>query len=374
VGPLSGFRIIEIGSIGPGPFCGMLLADMGANVLRIERPGHSAPGADLPRQYQLMNRSRPAISLDLKTPAGVHRVLEFCERADALFEGNRPGVMEKLGLGPTECMAANPRLVYGRMTGWGQEGPLATMAGHDANYAAISGAIGAIGPREGPPVLPLNLVADFGGGGAYLAIGLLAALLEAQRSGKGQVVDAAMVDGVASLMTLFYGLLAAGAWKDRRGSNLLDGAAPFYRPYRTQDDEYVVVCAIEPQFFLELLQKAEVDGIDPADQFDGSCWAEHIAVLERRFASKSRDHWAAVFDGSDACVAPVLSLREAPEHPHNRERATFIEIDGIVQPAPAPRFSRTPSAVSRAGSETEVDREILENVWGIDAAEFGHKK
>jgi alpha-methylacyl-CoA racemase len=374
VGPLSDFRIIEIGSIGPGPFCGMLLADMGADVLRIERPGHSAPGADLPRRFQLMNRGRPAITLDLKTPAGVRRVLELCKRADALFEGNRPGVMEKLGLGPDVCMAVNPRLVYGRMTGWGQQGPLAPTAGHDANYAAVSGAIGAIGPRDGPPVLPLNLVADFGGGGAYLAIGLLAALLEAQRSGKGQVVDAAMVDGAASLMTLFYGLLAAGAWKDQRGSNLLDGAAPFYRPYRTKDGEYVVVCAIEPQFFAELLEKAQIDEIDAAEQFDSSRWAAHIAILERKFEGESRDHWASLFAGSDACVAPVLSLREAPAHPHNRERETFIEIDGVLQPAPAPRFSRTQSAVSRAGLDSEVDRQILEDVWGMTATDIGHNE
>ena len=374
MGPLSGFRIIEIGSIGPGPFCGMLLADMGADVLRIERPGYSAPGADLPRRFQLMNRGRPAITLDLKTPAGVRCVLELCERADALFEGNRPGVMEKLGLGPDACMAVNPRLVYGRMTGWGQKGPLAPTAGHDANYAAVSGAIGAIGTRDGPPVLPLNLVADFGGGGAYLAIGLLAALLEAQRSGTGQVVDAAMVDGAASLMTLFYGLLAAGAWKDQRGSNLLDGAAPFYRPYRTKDDDYVVVCAIEPQFFAELLEKAEIDDIDAAEQFDSSRWAAHIAILERKFARESRDHWATLFAGSDACVAPVLSLREAPDHPHNRERETFIEIDGVLQPAPAPRFSRTQSAVSRAGADPEVDRKILEDVWGMTAADIGHNE
>lgn len=370
MGPLQGFRIVEIAGIGPGPFCGMLLADMGAEIIRIERPGHAASTTDIPKKFNLLNRGRPAIAVDLKSRRGVDLVLALCEKADALFEGNRPGVMEKLGLGPDACMAVNPRLVYGRMTGWGQEGPLANTAGHDGNYAAIAGAIGAIGDKDGPPAIPLNLVADFGGGGAYLAIGILAAMLEAQRSGEGQVVDAAMVDGAASLMTLFYGLHAADIWKDKRRSNILDGAAPFYRPYKTSDGEYMIVCALEPQFFRELIEKLEVTNIDPAMQLDQTAWPEHIAILDARFATRARDEWTGIFAGSDACVAPVLSLGEAPDHPHNRARRTFLEIDGVTQPGPAPRFSRTPSEVQGgAGACNGRVHEVLSD-WGLSDERF----
>ena len=254
-------------------------------------------------------------------------MLKLCGKADALFEGFRPGVMEQLGLGPEACQAANQKLVYGRVTGWGQDGPLASSAGHDGNYAAIAGAVGAIGERDGPPAVPLNLVGDYGGGGAYLAIGLLAALLEAQRSGRGQVVDAAMVDGAASLMALFYGLHAGGLWHDRRGSNLLDGGAPFYRPYRTKDGEYVFVAAIEPRFFAELLRVAEIDDIDPDTRFEPSTWPGQLERFTRVFATRTRQEWTERFSGTDACVAPVLSLAEAPGHPHNQARGTFIEVD-----------------------------------------------
>ena len=359
MGPLAGFKIVEIAGIGPGPFCGMLLADMGADIIRIERPGGPDSGIDIPQKFNLLNRGRPSVTVDLKSQRGVEQVLKLCEKADALFEGNRPGVMENLGLGPDQCMGVNPRLVYGRMTGWGQDGPLADTAGHDGNYAAISGAIAAIGPADGPPSVPLNLVADFGGGGVYLAMGLLAALLESQRSGKGQVVDAAMVDGAASLMTVFYGLHAAGIWKDERQSNFLDGAAPFYRPYQTKDGGYVMVCAIEPRFFSVLLERSGAKGIDPATQLDRSAWEAHIAILDEVFASKSKDEWAGVFSGTDGCVTPVLSLEEAPRHPHNKARGTFVEIDGVIQPGPAPRFTRTKSEV---GGRSKVD--ILRN-WGI---------
>ena len=277
-----------------------------------------------------------------------------------------PGVMEQLGLGPAECMAVNSRLVYGRVTGWGQEGPLSQSAGHDGNYASIVGAIAAIGERGGPPAVPLNLIGDYGGGGAYLAIGILAALLETQRSGKGQVVDAAMVDGAASLMSVFYGLLAGGIWHDERGRNLLDGAAPFYRPYKTEDDGYVFVGAIEPKFFAELLEKTGVTGIDPVEQFDQSKWPEQIAAFEKTFASRTRAEWSDVFDGTDACVAPVLSLTEAPDHPHNKARETFIELDGVVQPAPAPRFSRTASNATPGSESSPEGLQAVLKAWGID--------
>lgn len=366
MGPLTGFRIIEIAGIGPGPFCGMLLADMGADIIRIDRPGGNDAGIPIPEKYNLLNRGRPTITADLKTEEGRSLVLRLCEAADALFEGNRPGVMERLGLSPDECMSANPKLVYGRMTGWGQDGPMAETAGHDGNYAAIAGALGAIGNSDGPPAVPLNLVADFGGGGAYLAIGILAAMLESQRSGQGQVVDAAMVDGAASLMTLFYGLHGAGMWNDQRGDNLLDGAAPFYRPYKTKDDRFVFVGAIEPQFFAVLLQKTEVAGIDMAKQLDKSAWPAHIAALDAAFKSRTRAEWMELFEATDGCVSPVLSLAEAPDHPHNQERKTFVEIDGVVQPAPAPRFSRTRSTLQDSTKGTGIDIPSLLRRWGLD--------
>lgn len=363
MGPLQGFRIVEIAGIGPGPFCGMLLADMGAEIIRIARPGGPGAGVDIPDKYNVLIRGRPTLAVDLKTTGGVALVLDLCEKADALFEGFRPGVMEGFGLGPEACFARNEKLVYGRITGWGQDGPLAQSAGHDGNYASIVGAINAIGEKEGPPVVPLNLVGDYGGGGAFLAIGLLAALLEAQNTGKGQVVDAAMVDGAASLMSVFYGLRAGGVWQDARGSNLLDGAAPFYRPYRTKDGGYVFVGAIEPKFFAVLLETCGVTGIDPKEQYDQRKWSEHIKVFNGVFSSRTRDEWAEVFSGTDACVAPVLSMGEAPDHPHNKARATFVEIDGVVQPAPAPRFSRTPTS-ARSPQMTSNPAALLD-AWGV---------
>lgn len=368
MGPLQGLKIIEIAGIGPAPFCGMLLADMGASIIRIERPGGGG-GVAIPAEFNLLHRSRPAITVDLKSAAGVALVRRLCGHADALFEGLRPGVMEKFGLGPEDCLAINRRLVFGRMTGWGQDGPLAPVAGHDGNFAALAGALGAIGEKDRPPCVPLNLVADFGGGGVYLAMGIMAALLEAQRSGQGQVVDAAMVDGSASLMTLFFGLHAAGLWRDARGSNLLDGAAPFYRPYRTSDDEYVMVCAIEPQFFAVLLEVLHID-IDASTQYDQLSWPAHIAILEQAFASQTRAHWISAFEGTDACVSPVLSLAEAPRHPHNWARDTFVDIDGTVQPAPAPRFSRTPSEISRGPGAAEGDIRGVLVAWGLDDADI----
>ncbi len=370
MGPLNGLRIIEIAGIGPGQFCGMLLADMGARLIRIDRKTNAGLGIGMPAKYNLMNRSRPAIGVDLKSEAGVNLVLKLCQTADALFEGFRPGVMERLGLGPDQCMARNGKLVYGRMTGWGQSGPLADAVGHDGNYAALAGVIGTIGEKDGPPSIPLNLTADFGGGGAYLAMGILAALLEANRSGKGQVVDATMVDGAASLMTLFYGLHAAGYWRDERGSNILDGGAPFYRAYRTTDDKYLIVCAIESKFFRALIESLHIDDISPSEQHARDKWPQQIERFEAVFASKTRDEWRDLLEGTDACFAPVLSLSEAPKHEHNIARGTFVDIDGITQPAPAPRFSRTVSAVSQAAAATSRDLRDVLSAWGLAESEI----
>lgn len=370
MGPLHGFKIIEIAGIGPGQFCGMLLADMGAQLIRIDRPGESDYDIGIPAEFNLMNRSRPVMRVDLKTAAGIDLVLRLCEGADALFEGFRPGAMERLGLGPNECMARNGKLVYGRMTGWGQTGPLADAVGHDGNYAALAGVIAAIGERDGPPSIPLNLTADFGGGGAYLAMGILAALLEAGRSGKGQVVDAAMVDGAASQMTLFYGLHAGGLWQDQRGSNILDGAAPFYRAYRTSDDRYIIVCAIERRFFKALLELLGIDDTTLAEQYDRSKWPKQIARFTSVFAGRTRDEWCTLLEGTDACFAPVLSLTEAPQHEHNQSRGTFVDVDGVTQPAPAPRFSRTVSEIGNAPGAVNADVVEVLLDWGLSDAEI----
>jgi alpha-methylacyl-CoA racemase len=368
MGPLNGLKIVEIAGIGPSQFCGMLLADMGAQLIRIGRPGAGDPATEIPAPYNLMNRSRPTIGVDLKSRRGVELVLRLAESADALFEGFRPGVMESLGLGPEDCLQRNPRIVYGRMTGWGQDGPLARTAGHDTNYIALAGALHGIGDRDRPPPVPLNLIADFGGGALYLAMGMLAALLEAQRSGRGQVVDAAMVDGVASMLTLFYGLLANGRWVDRRQSNLLDGGAPFVRCYATRDKQYVAVCALERRFFENLLRQTGITEIDPAEQYDVDRWPEQVAIFERVFATKTRDEWAELLETADTCATPVLSLAEAPRHPHNRARGTFVTVDGVEQPAPAPRFSRTPSTIDRGPAAAEP-REVLA-AWGLDSDEI----
>jgi alpha-methylacyl-CoA racemase len=370
MGPLHGFKIIEIAGIGPGQFCGMLLADMGAQLIRVDRKSGADLGIGIPARINLMNRSRPTIAIDLKQEKGAELVLRLCEDADALFEGYRPGVMERLGLGPEQCMQRNERLVYGRMTGWGQSGPLANSVGHDTNYIALTGALHSIGEKDRPPPIPLNLIGDFGGGGIYLAMGMLAAMLEASKSGKGQIVDAAMVDGVASMMTVFYGMLAGGMWKDERHSNLLDGAAPFFRNYETSDKKYIAVCALERRFYRALLEALGVEEIDPADQYQAEKWPEQVKVFANLFRSKSRDEWSEVFKGTDACVAPVLSLTEAPIHPHNEARETFVTVDDVLQPAPAPRFSRTASGISSAPNEPgEGDRKALAD-WGLSEAEI----
>jgi alpha-methylacyl-CoA racemase len=369
-GPLSGIRIIEIAGIGPTQFCGMLLADMGAQIVRLRRPAAADPGVDLPDRVNLMNRGRPTVDVDLKSDQGREFVLRLCESADALFEGFRPGVMERLGLGPGECMARNARLVYGRMTGWGQDGPLADRAGHDTNYIALAGALHGIGQADRPPPLPLNLIGDFGGGALYLVTGLLAALLEAGRSGKGQVVDAAMVDGTASMMTLFYGLMAGGMWTERRESNVLDGGAPFARCYETRDNKYVAVCALETGFFTSLLDALSISDIDPAEQYDTDQWARHHDIFARVFQGKTRDEWSELLSGVDACATPVLTMSEAAEHEHARARGSYVEIDGIRQPGPAPRFSRTPAEARPAPPRgSEAARKILSE-WGLGEEEI----
>jgi alpha-methylacyl-CoA racemase len=367
MGPLAGITVIEIAGIGPGPFCGMLLADLGADVIRIDR-AQSVRGGDPDRPpADLLARGRRSLGVDLKNPDGVEVVLALVEKADALIEGFRPGVTERLGIGPDESLARNPRLVYGRMTGWGQDGPYASAAGHDINYISLAGALEPIGRRGEAPVPPLNLVGDFGGGGLLLAFGLVAALLEAQRSGQGQVIDAAMVDGAASLMTMTHSFRAMGIWNDERGTNMLDTGAHFYDVYETADGKYVSIGSIEPQFYAELLRLTGLEGEELPWQQDRAAWPAMKERLAAIFRSKSRDEWCALMEGSDVCFAPVLAIPEAIEHPHNVHRGTFVEVAGITQPGPAPRFSRTPGAIRRppahAGQHTD---EVLTEA-GFDA-------
>jgi len=370
MGPLAGFKIIEMAGIGPAPMCAMLLADLGATVLRVDRQQPSGLGLPGDARFNIMNRSRHAIAVDLKHPEGVALVLRLVGAADALIEGFRPGVMERLGLGPEPCLARNPKLVYGRMTGWGQTGPLAEAAGHDLNYIALAGVLHSIGRAGQPPTPPLNLVADFGGGALYLAFGLACGLLEAQRSGKGQVVDAAMVDGAASLMTMFYALHAAGSFTASRGENALDSGAFFYDVYQCADGKYVSVAPIEDKFLEEFLRRMEIDPAEMPPKMERRRWPEAKAKLAARFKRKARDEWCRLLEGSDACFAPVLSLAEAPGHPHNVARQSFVEIDGIVQPSPAPRFSRTPAG-RPTPPEIPGERGVASLAqWGIPAAEI----
>ncbi len=364
MGPLEGFKIIEIAGIGPGQFAGMLLADMGASVVRIERPFSGEPIFAAHARFNIMNRSRPMIAVDLKTPGGVQLVLDLCEDADAVFEGFRPGVMERLGLGPDVCMNCNPKLVYGRMTGWGQQGPLAETIGHDANFIALSGVYAGIGEKGGKPVYPLNLVGDMGGGGAYLVIGILSALLEATKSGRGQVIDAAMVDGAASQMSSIWGFRAADAWKDERGSNILDGGAPFYTAYRTKDDLHIAVSPIENRFYRNLLNVLGMDDIDPAMQHDQTQWDDVRQKLQAVFETRTRDEWCELLEGTETCCTPILDMSEVTTHPHNVSRETFVNIDGITQPAPAPRFSRTISEIGSPAGPIRSDLQQILKDWG----------
>lgn len=341
-GPLTGYRIIELAGMGPGPFCAMMLADMGADVLRIQRPAQHAPAS---KPNPVVGRGMRVMTLDLKSEAAHEVVLRLAEESDALIEGYRPGVMERLGLGPDTCLTRNPRLVYGRMTGWGQYGPMASLGGHDINYIALTGALAAMGTRDSGPVPPLNIVGDFGGGGMMLAFGIACGLLEASRSGKGQVVDAAMTDGAAMLMATTFGYYASDRWNLERGSNLLDGAAHFYTTYRCADDKWVAVGAIEPQFYAELLTRLGLNRAEFEPQHDDRQWLQWKARLADVFSTKTRDEWCALMEGADVCLTPVLDMREAPTHPHNVARHTFVDIDGCTQPAPAPRFSRTPAQI-----------------------------
>lgn len=356
MGPLAGMKIIELAGIGPGPLAGMLLADMGAEVLRIERPGDTDLGVKRERRHDLMLRNRKSITLDLKDPRAVATVLDLVESADALIEGFRPGVTERMGLGPDDCLARNPRLVYGRVTGWGQTGPLAHTAGHDINYIALTGALHAIGGRGQGPAIPPAYLGDFAGGAMFLVTGVLAALIEAGKSGQGQVIDAAIVDGAAALGTVFFGMAAAGQWRPQRGTNVLDSGAHYYNVYACKDDRWISVGPIEGRFYRALLDKLGIDPASLGEQLDPDTWAPAQQRLAEVFRSRTRDEWCALLEGTDACFAPVLSFDEAPQHAHLKARGTFVEVDGIAQPAPAPRFSRTPSAPPAPPSEPDPRR------------------
>ena len=363
-GPLTGLKVVEFAGIGPGPFCGMLLSDLGADVVRIDRKGGRGGAPS-----DVTGRGRRSVALDLKTPAAIEACLKLMAQADAVFEGFRPGVMERLGLGPDVALKRNPKLVFGRMTGWGQTGPYANAAGHDMNYIAITGALHAIGTAD-KPVPPLNLVGDFGGGALYLAFGLLAGVIQARESGKGQVIDCAMSDGAASLMAMFYGFKAAGAWKEERRHNLLDGGAHFYDTYQCADGKWISIGSIEPQFYALLLEKTGITDPEFASQMDRSKWPQLREKLAAAIAGKTQGEWCAIMDATDVCFAPVLDLDEAPKHPHNAARQTFVEVAGVIQPAPAPRFSATPGAIQSPPPAIGAhDREALGD-WGFSAAEI----
>ncbi len=369
-GPLDGVRLIELAGIGPAPFAGMMLADAGADILRFDRSDRAAYPPKDGAHVDLMNRGRRSVAVDLKHPDGVALVLRLVERADGLMEGFRPGVAERLGLGPHVCLARNPRLVYGRMTGWGQDGPLAPTAGHDIDYIAVAGALEAVGRAGERPVPPLNLVGDFGGGGMLLAFGMVAAILGARATGAGQVVDAAMVDGAAALMTMTYTLRQSGIWRDVRGTNMLDTGAHFYEVYETSDGGFIGVGAIEPQFYAELLRLLGLAGEDLPDQMDREAWPAMKERFAAVFATRTRHEWAGIFAGTDACAAPVLSVAEAPDHPHNRFRGTFTEVAGVVQPAPAPRFLGTPGAIRRPPPNPGQYGDEALAEWGLATEEI----
>ncbi|WP_234326134.1 CaiB/BaiF CoA-transferase family protein [Streptomyces sp. NRRL S-495] len=373
-GPLAGVRVVELAGIGPGPFAAMLLGDLGADVVRVDRPEPSPLGIE--PAYDLANRNKRSVVVDLKAPEGPGRVLDLVARADLLIEGYRPGVAERLGVGPEACLARNPALVYGRMTGWGQHGPLAARAGHDIGYTAVAGVLGLVAPTaaalpdvsasdpDGPPALPANLLGDYAGGSLYLVVGLLAALHHARATGAGQVVDAAIVDGAAHLTAVLQGLLAGGRWQDRRGVNLLDGGAPFYAVYPAADGGHLAVGALEPQFYVEFARLLEL-GPDAPGQWDTARWPELRARIAARFATRTRAAWEAVFAGSDACVEPVLTMRQAHAHEHLASRGTYVEVDGVTQPAPAPRFSATPGALRRPPARPGADTAEVARDWGV---------
>ncbi|AVH55254.1 MULTISPECIES: CaiB/BaiF CoA transferase family protein [Streptomyces] len=363
-GPLTGVRVVELAGIGPGPFAAMLLADLGADVVRVDRPGGA--GLAINPEYDITNRNKRSVIIDLKTKDGQDRVLDLVGRADILIEGYRPGVAERLGVGPETCHARNPRLVYGRMTGWGQEGPLAQRAGHDIAYIALTGTLGMIGRPDEPPTVPANLVGDYAGGSLYLVVGVLAGLHHARATGAGQVVDAAIVDGAAHLAAMIHGMFAAGGWQDRRGANLLDGGCPYYGTYETADGQYMAVGALEQQFYDEFVELLGI-GEHASARKDLARWGELRETVAARFKTRTRDEWTAVFEGTDACVAPVLSLSEAPAHPHLAARGTFVDHDGITQPAPAPRFSVTRTAVRTGPARPGADTADVARDWDVPA-------
>jgi alpha-methylacyl-CoA racemase len=363
-GPLSGLKIVEFAGIGPGPFCGMLLSDLGADVVRVDRKG-----AGRANPSDVTSRGRRSVALDLKSPDAIEAVLKLLESADGLIEGFRPGVMERLGLGPDVVLKRNPKLVFGRMTGWGQFGPYAKAAGHDMNYIAITGALHAIGTSD-KPVPPLNLVGDFGGGALYLAFGLMAGIIHARETGQGQVIDCAMSDGAASLMAMFYGFKGAGIWKDERRSNLLDGGAHFYDTYQCSDGKWISIGSIEPQFYALLLEKTGITDPQFANQMSRDEWPELKAKLAAVLAKKTQAEWCAIMDATDICFAPVLTLDEAPNHPHNAARETFVTVEGVVQPAPAPRFSATPGVIQGPPPKIGAHNDEALSQWGFSSAEI----
>ncbi len=369
-GPLAGLRVLDVGGVGPGPFCSMMLSDMGAEVIRIDRKHAGESGLPVDRRFEVVFRGKRSVAMDLKKPAAIEAVRRMVAHADVLIEGFRPGVMERLGLGPELCLEINPKLVYGRMTGWGQDGPLAKAAGHDLNYIALSGALHAIGHKGGPPEIPLNLIGDFGGGSMYLAFGIMCALHEARSSGKGQVVDAAMIDGSTSLMAMIYGMFAAGYWKDERGSNRLDSGAPWYQVYETSDGQWVAVGSTEHSFYVNTLKLLGLRAEDFPEQHDTAGWPQVKAAMASAFKTRSRDAWVKVFDGSDTCFSPVLSLAEAVSDPHQRARGNFVEVAGVTQPAPAPRFSRSKAAVQGPPPEVGEHTEQVLREWGFSAEEM----
>jgi alpha-methylacyl-CoA racemase len=370
MGPLTGYRVLEFAGIGPGPMCAMLLSDLGADVLRIDRMTSAGLGVSMRAKFDVLNRGRRSVALDLKKSEAIDAVLRLVEKADALIEGFRPKVMERLGLGPDVCLNRNPRLVYGRMTGFGQEGPIAHAAGHDINYIAMTGALHSIGRRGDRPLPPLNLVGDFGGGALYLALGVVAGILEAQKSGQGQVVDAAMVDGASSLMTAIYGIKAAGVWTNERGDNLLDTGAHFYEVYETKDSKFVSIGSIEAKFYEELIELSGLKGVELPHQMDRTQWPKMKERMAEIFKTKTRDEWSKIMEGSDVCFAPVLSMDEAPKHPHNVHRGTFVEHDGVVQPGPAPRFSRTPGKIQGPPASPGQHTEEALRDWGFSNTEL----
>lgn len=367
MGPLTGIRVVEMAGIGPGPFTAMMLSDLGAEVIRVDRLSHTGIG----HRANVLNRGRKSIAIDLKNTRGVETTLRLIEHADVVLEGFRPGVMERLGLGPEKCLSVNPRLIFGRMTGWGQTGPLSQAAGHDINYISIAGALGAMGYADRPPAPPLNLVGDFGGGAMYLLTGILAALVERATSKQGQIIDAAMSDGTASLLSPFFGLMAMNMWTTDRFSNRLDGGAFYYGSYECSDGRYISIGSLEPQFYALLLEKAEVTDPEFQDQLDEAAWPAKREKLIQIFKTKTRQQWCDIMEGTDVCFAPVLDLKEAPNHPHNVDRKTFVELDGVVQPAPAPRFSRTQGEIQGpAAMAGEHTREVL-SAWNFTDQEIG---